>query len=193
MRSKGRISLHFVLLIVIVLLIHAKGITQITTPALKADTSFKNNVGFGLSYGIMLQRPANFWGGTISYTRSLPKRFSITTSLAFDQENDRSNTENSPYDEITNTFNIMATANYFISRKWSVSTGIAKGIIDDGNSSKQFEFTDGNWATGISFGYALPDFPFWNRESLNISGALEYNITKNEFMLSIDLGFGISY
>ena len=78
---------------------------------------------------------------------------------------------------IINTFSFVTTLSYSLTSKISVTTGLGKGFMDDGNSSKSFLFTNGDFSTGIAIGYTLPDVPNIQRELIGLSASYEYNIT----------------
>ena len=61
---------------------------QITSPALKSDTIFKNNLGVSISKGAVFDKEATFGGLSVGYVRVLNEKWSISPSLSFDQEND---------------------------------------------------------------------------------------------------------
>ena len=56
--------------------------------------------------------------------------------------------------------------------------------MDDDHVPKNLNWVNGDWATGITLGYNLPDFPSWSRDSFAISSSLEYNFNKSEFSFS---------
>ena len=163
--------------------------SQMHTPSISIDSTFRHSASFGPSYGVMLERPADYWGLSMAYAYKLNGPFVLSPSIAYDQEIDRSNADK----KVVNTFSLLATVSYFVSRRFSLTGGFAKGISDDDNEGKRLQWVNGDWNTGISLGYSLPDFPFWTRDSFIISGSFEYNLTKNEFSVSFDLTFGISW
>lgn len=170
----------------IVLCIDAQA--QITVPSFPKDTNFINSIGIGPSYGRMLQRNADFIGASLGYSRKINDQWVWTGSLAYDQE--------TPYSvdtKIINTFTAIGTISYFLDKHWGLTTGLAKGITDDDNVNRQMDFVNGDWSTGISLSYNLPDYPFWSRDAFTVSSSLEYNLTQQEFSWSVDFVMGISW
>ena len=164
-------------------------IGQIRAPSYVPDSPYKHSISAGPSIGAFTHRDAYFWGVSVGYAYKLNGPWAISPSLAYDQEIEQQNDQTNKID----TYTFLATVSYFITPKWSLTTGLAKGFADDDNQTRQLDFVDGDVSTGISVGYSLPDFPFWTRESFSISGAYEYNITKNEFSVSLDLVIGLSW
>jgi len=71
---------------------------------------------------------------------------------------------------------------YSVGNRWSVGSGIGKGFIDDSNPEGKLEFNDGDWSTGITFGYR------WG-EHIGSSLNAEYNLSRSEYLLSFDLSW----
>lgn len=164
------------------------GVAQITVPSFPKDTNFINSIGIGPSYGRMLQRNADFIGASLGYSRKINDRWVWTGSLAYDQE-----TPYSGDSKIINTFTAIGTISYFIDKHWGLTTGLAKGLSDDDNVSREMQFVNGDWSTGISLSYNLPDYPFWSRDAFTVSSSLEYNFTQQEFSWSVDFVMGVSW
>lgn len=162
---------------------------QIYGPAALKIDEYKHVVSFGGSYGVMLERPADFWGLTAGYAYQLSGPWALSPSLTYDKETDRS--KDNP--GVTNTFTFIGTISYFLTEKFSLTTGLAKGFLDDDNPERKIKGVNGDWSTGLAFGYNLPDFPFWARDSYGLSAALEYNMTKAEFSFSVDLTIGLAF
>lgn len=160
---------------------------------MKYDTPFRNNLGVSVSYGLVLDKQADFWGLSTSYVRLINEKWSIAVSLAYDQENDQTQSGADPNGKITNSFTFIGSITYSLAPNFSLTTGLSKGFLDDSNTSKNLSLTDGDWGTGIAAGYILPIFNNWKRAAFNLSPALEYNISSNEWTVSLDLGYGISF
>ena len=165
------------------------GSAQINAPAIRMDSTFKNCLNFGPSFGVMLDRNAQYWGLSLGYSRLIKSKWALTPAVAYDQEFDYTTTEGG----IINTFTFMATATYFLNQYWSVTSGLAKGIVDDDNSTKSLLWVNGDISTGLSIGRSIPNFAFWSRDSFAVSSAIEYNFSKQEFSFSIDLVAGLSW
>ena len=163
--------------------------TQIYSPAALKIEEYRHAVSIGGSYGVMLARPADFWGLTAGYAYQLSGPWALSPSLAYDKETDRS--KDNP--GTTNTFTFVCTISYFATEKFSLTTGLAKGFMDDDNPEKKIKGINGDWSTGLALGYNLPDFPFWARDSYGLSTSIEYNFTKAEFNFSVDLSIGLAF
>ena len=163
---------------------------QISAPAINRDVAFRNSVGVGVSVGSPYQRDAYFWGLTADYTRVIGLPWSVTASITFDQEHEQP--EGAPK-TVVNTFTFVATINWSGTHWVTLTTGLGKGFLDDDNPAKRLELTNGDWSTGLAVGISLPDLPFTVRDAFTLSVAWEYNFTKNEPILSTDLGASWSF
>lgn len=162
---------------------------QIHAPAIASHKGHNSTIGGGISSGFMVERDAYFYGGTLDYSKYINDLFTATTSLTFDQEKEKMETHNS----FVNTFTFIGAVSYSFSKSMVVSTGLAKGFADDDNLGKKIVFTNADWSTGISFGYSFPKINRSKNKTYTISSSLEYNITKSEFSISVDLGIGFSF
>ncbi len=144
-------------------------------------------MGVGVSAGGVVERDAIFWGFTLDYARRTSNRLVVSGSVAWDRETE--SFTNKP-DNTVRSYTAVGTLSYLLTERMSLTTGLGKGFADDDNSGKAMQFTNGDLSTGIVFGYAMDGFPFFARDSVSISAAYEYNIDKNETMISIDLAFG---
>ena len=113
----------------------------------------------------------------MDYTRVLSPRWSTTVTLAFDRETEQ---RDSRPDSVVDTYTLIWVANYALTDRWGVSTGLAKGILDNDNPMRDLEWVDGDWATGLAAALAIS-------KRINWSFALEYNLSKNEPSVSTDL------
>ena len=179
----------FILIVAFTIGVSLKSFAQITPSVFPESGLYNNTISFGPSYGVMLDRNAQFWGLSLGYAYKFKGPWAISPSVAYDQEFDFSKSET----QIVNTFTFIGTITYYLNPKWSLTTGIAKGFLDDDHVPKSLKWVNGDWATGITVGYSLPDFPFWSRDSFAISSSLEYNFNKNEFSFSLDLVIGVSW
>lgn len=162
---------------------------QLHAPAIASHKGHNSTIGWGISSGIILQRNAYFLGGTLDYSKYINDNFTVTTSLTYDQEREKTKA----IDNTTNTFTIIGSVSYTLSKSMVVSTGLAKGFADDDNNEKNIMFANADWSTGVSFGYAFPKINQSQNKIYSISSSLEYNITKSEFSISVDLGIGFSF
>lgn len=160
---------------------------QIAAPPRPAE-DYRNSVSAGLSIGEINGRDADFWGWTIDYNRSLTDRWTSALSLTWDRE-----TENGTPDIKVTTYTLVGTVSYNLSERISLTTGIGKGVADDSNAQRRMRITDGDWSTGIAVGFALPGLPLFVRDSVVLSVAYEYNVSRKETSVSADLGIGWSF
>lgn len=175
--------------IILLLIMSTSVYGQIHAPAIASHKGHDATIGGGISSGLMLQRNAFFYGGTIDYSKYINDLFTATASMAYDQERDKTEVNKS----IVNTFTFIGSMSYALSKSVVVSTGLAKGFADDDNKAKNISFTNADLSTGISFGYAFPKINQSQNKTYSISTSLEYNITKSEFSVSVDLGIGFSF
>ena len=164
---------------------------QISAPAINRDAVFDNSVGLGVSVGTPYTRDAYFWGLSADYVRVIKLPWSVAASIMFDREHDKP--QGDP-ETVVNTFTFALTVNWSAARWATLTTGLAKGFLDDDNPNQRLEFiTNGDWSTGLSLGISLPDLPFTVRDAFTLSAAWEYNLTKREPILSVDLGASWSF
>lgn len=149
-----------------------------------------NGVGFGVSYGEQNDRNADFWGWSAEYSRVVHPRWVLAASIAWDEETER--TVDSP-DKVVRSFTATGTVSYLLTERFTLTTGLAKGIANTDNSSRSMKFAGGDLNTGIAIGYGLPAFPAESPYSLGISLAYEYNISAKETAVSMDLTIGFSF
>jgi len=169
------------------MLVHISPATaQVSAPPIPKDVN-SNSVGVGISAGTVVERDANFWGFTLDYARRTSDRLVISGSVTWDRETE---TFTSKPDNTVNTYTAVGTISYLLNERMSLTTGLGKGFADDDNPDQSMRFTNGDLSTGIVFGYATEGFPFFARDSVSLSAAYEYNIDKNETMISFDLAFG---
>ena len=171
----------------------AEGVThagaQISAPAISRSDSLRNYVGGGASIGTHYNQEDNyFWGLTADYGRRLGPLWSVSSSLAFDQEHDRPPTGPKT---VVNTFNLVVAINATVTRWLTLTTGVGKGFLDDDNPDQKLKFTDGDWATGLAAGILLPKPPF--SDAWNLSVAWEWNLTKKAPSVSSDLAVSWSF
>jgi len=167
-----------------------KAAAQVSTPSFSREPGFKQAVSFGASVGSPYLRDAYFWGLTADYTRLIAPSWTVTISLAYDQEHERlANDKRS----VVNTLGLVTVVNYNLTTWVAATAGVGKGFLDDDNSTTTLRLTDGDWGAGVAFGLSLPYQPFSGHGSLGLSGAWEYNLTKKEPQVSFDLSFGWSW
>ena len=97
---------------------------QIYSPASLKVEEFRHVVSVGGSYGAIFERPADFWGLTAGYAYQISGPWALSPSIAYDKEYDRSKDSNS----ITNTFTFIGTISYFVSEKFSLTTGLGQRL-----------------------------------------------------------------
>ncbi len=151
---------------------------------------FQNAAAFGLSYGVMNQRDADFWGWSVEYSRQLRGPWIGAVSVMWDRETEE--ISGAPDSEV-DTYTAAATITYALSEKISLTTGLGKGFADTDNPSQSMKFTSGDLSTGIVIGYSTPGLRHLARDSVAFSLAYEYNFDKEETMVSFDVAFGWSF
>lgn len=162
---------------------------QIAAPA-RPQGSYENSVALGLSYGTVNQRDADFWGGSVEFSRKVRGPWIGAAAIMWDRETEQLAGEP---DQRTDTFTASATIAYALTDKISLTTGLGKGFADTDNPSQSMKFTNGDLSTGIVLGYSTPGLTHLTRDSVTFSLAYEYNIDRDETSLSIDVGFGWSF
>ena len=163
---------------------------QIKSPVINVQEGYKSSFGGGVSYGINFNRDADFWGFAMDYSTLLGGKFAFISSLSFDQETETISQTNL---KIVNTFTLVVGFSYLITDRLTVTTGLGKGFLDDGNDVKKLQFTNGDLGTGLVFGYVFPDLFKNNRYVLSFSTSFEYNMSQSEYTNSYDLGIGYSF
>ena len=144
----------------------------------------KSFVSIAASYGQVFQRDAWFYGFSGEYSRRLNKLpIGLAGSFMWDQEKDIKK------NIVVSTFTAALTGSYLISERWSVGTGLGKGIIDTDNTQKNYKFTNGDWSTAIFFSYQIP---LTLKSSIGLATSYEYNMSANETSFSIDISYGFS-
>ncbi len=156
----------------------------------RPQSGYENAVSFGPSIGAMFDRDAWFWGASTAYGRVWSDRWSSDVSLAWDRETER---RAAAGDKVVETFTGIVSANYALTPKLALGTGLSKGIADDDNPAHSMSFADGDWGTGVIFSYAAPRFPGLPRSSIICSFSFEYNITQDEYSISLDLTLAYSF
>ncbi|MBB6462698.1 hypothetical protein [Flammeovirga kamogawensis] len=145
----------------------------------------KNTIGFASSYGEQLDRNAYFYGFSLDYGRRIKDSpFSIGTVLMWDNE-----IEKKEIIEENATFSVAVTVSYAITKKWSIGTGIGKGVMENDNPQKEYQWVNGDWSTGIISSYQFN----LGGKVFNVSASYEYNITQKETSFSIDLGYVLPF
>ncbi len=131
----------------------------------------------------MLERNAEFYGFSAEYNRRINKLpIGLAGSMMWDRETDHD------AERVVETFTAAITASYLLGKRFSLGSGLGKGIMDRNDSDKRYKFTDGDWVTAVFGGYQLP---LSERIALGLSLSYEYNISAKETSLSIDLVFGL--
>lgn len=162
---------------------------QIGSPARPAP-SYKNAASFGLSYGIQNDRNATFWGWSADYSRDLGSRWFFGAALAWDEDTE---TFDDRPDKVVETYTVIATISYGITRHLAITTGFGKGFADTDNPAGAMRFTNGDLGTGIALGWSTQGPARSSRDSISVSAAFEYNIAQNETSVSFDINYGWSF
>lgn len=163
---------------------------QVHTPNINVDLGGGQSIGAGVSYGFIWKRKAEFVGATLDYSKMINDKFVFFSSLAFDSEVERFEAKPS---ETVNTFSLVLAGSYLLLENVTLTTGFAKGFLNDSNPQNTLKFADADLGTGLAVGY-FPPITFKNKRlGLSISSALEYNITGKEFSTSFDLGISYTF
>lgn len=162
---------------------------QIGSPP-RPVAGYKNSAAFGLSYGVINTRDADFWGWSVEASRQLGGRWFAAASIMWDSETEK--VAAAPDPEV-DTFTAAMTISYSLNKRLAISTGLGKGFADTDNPSGSMRFTNGDLSTGIVLGLSTPGSRRFERDSIAFSVAYEYNITQNETSLSFDVAFGWSF
>lgn len=105
----------------------------------------------------------------------------ISCSVMWDEEREKN--------RIIGTYSIASCLGYKTNRKWSIATGLGKGIIGNENEKRRYNLINGDWSTGINSTY---NFLLFTKQ-FSLTSALEYNITQKEYSFSIDLNFTLPW
>ena len=177
---------HFILALLLFPLV---GHAQFATPP-RPQEDYLNAAGFGLSYGAVNERDADFWGWSVEFSRKLRGPWIGAVAVMWDRESEE---VPGARDKEVESFTASATISYSITDRISLTTGLGKGFADTNNPSQSMKFTNGDWVTGIVVGYATSGFQRWDRDSISYSVAYEYNLKNNETSVSFDVSFGWSF
>ena len=149
----GRLSVSVCVALALVLALAGRVEAQLANRPLPAP-GFTNSFGFGASYGEMLRREAWFWGLSLDYGRLLGERWAGNAALTWDRESKETGAD-------VETYSLVATVSWVITRRFSLATGLAKGLADDDNIEGRMRFANADLGTGISLGISLPELRFW--------------------------------
>lgn len=148
---------------------------------------YRHSLGYGPSVGWNLTKDAWFWGASTDYGYSLNETWSLGVALTFDQETE---SRTAQPDKKVNTFSGQGTVTWHPNEVVALTTGFAKGFLDDDNPRQQWKFNDGDLGTGLSVGF---DWPWTTDRAVFLSGTFEYNITQSEFAVSFDAGISLAF
>jgi len=175
-----------VAIVAVVLSAFADAEAQISTPP-RATADYVNALGIGVSYGEQNEQDADFWGWSADYSRKLNTRWVAGLSLAWDEQTERF--VNRP-DSVVRTYTLIGSVSYNLTARFSLTTGLGFEIADDDNASGTMKFRNGDVATGLVAGYG---WPLSDRYSVGMSLSYEYNMSKNDTSISVDVSLGWSF
>ena len=176
-------------LAVFALLIFDTANAQISAPTAVSQDRV-NGISFGLSYGEHNDKDADFWGWSLGYSRVVGPRWVLAAAITWDEETER---KTGQANTVVKAFTAVGTVSYLLSDSFTLTTGLAKGIANDENSSRSMKFKGGDVSTGLAVGYNLPVFAPNSRYSLGLSLSYEYNISEKQTSASADISLGWSF
>ncbi|NME70314.1 hypothetical protein [Flammeovirga aprica] len=138
-----------------------------------------NSFSFSVSRGVNMTNDNPFYGFSIDYSRAIKNTpFSTGVAMMWDEEKDK----NRYLQNVT----VAYMVGYKINDRWSIGSGIAKGFLNNENERQEYQFSDGDWSTGLAGTYVLKVTP---KHAISITSSLEYNITQKEYCFSVDLNY----
>ena len=144
------------------------------------DSQLVNSFSVGASIGTPYEKEdAEFWGLSVDYSRTLSANWSASASLTFDQATTR---QTGRPTKVVNSFAAVLLANYALSPRWSLTTGLSQDFLDDDNADGELRFKLGDVGTGLAIGVAFPN-------SVGLSFAWEWNISESEPSVSLDISY----
>ena len=144
-------------------------------------------VGTALSYGVIVERDADFWGTSLNFAHAIEEDWGFAWSIAFDRETEQMMTGAR---KTVDSFTAIITPYYVVTDWLTISAGFGKGFADNDNPVRSLRFTEGDWATGGALGF---DLFTRDRFSVGLDTSLEYNLSEKEWSLSWDIGCSISF
>ena len=173
--------MRWALLILVLFLVSGTAEAQF---AIRPVTSDKpNELGFGISYGVKLDKDALFWGYAPDYVRVLGGKWLLNISLAYDEDTEIKNGT----EAVTETWTPAVLFGYQLGSRLALGAGFGHGVIEnkDGAGWTSVKFGDDLTAAG-AFAVSL-----WSkgRHGLSLSVSLEYNISDSQPSVSTDLGY----
>ena len=123
------------LLIVFALLFFDTANAQISAPTAVSQDRV-NGVSFGVSYGEHNDKDADFWGWSLGYSRVVGPRWVLAAAITWDEETER---KTGQVNTVVKAFTAVGTVSYLLSDSFTLTTGLAKGIANDENSSRSMK------------------------------------------------------
>ena len=145
-----------------------------------------NTLSVSASYGENFTKNAWFYGFSGDYGRRLKNLpVGVGASFMWDEETPRNSNNRSE-----RTFTLAVTGSYLLTDRFSTGGGLAKNIIKDDNPERKYEWVNGPWIAGLFFNGIAFDF---GNSYLSSMITFEYNITDDEFSISIDISYGLLF
>ena len=148
---------------------------------------FSNELGFGVSYGVKLNKDARFFGYAPDYVRVLSEKWLLNVSFAYDKDTEFKKDSK----EVTESWTPSIMIGYQLNTRLAVGVGLGHGLIEN---------KDGGGWTSVKLGKDLTvataiATSLWSkgRHGLSLSVSYEYNISEKAPSISTDLGYSWAF
>jgi len=149
---------------------------------------YTNTFGTAVSGGVFLDKDAVFWGFSVDYSNVIKENWIISISFGYDKEfSNKKNEEES----VVNTLTPSLAIGYSLNKRIAIGVGVGKGLFDDDNDHKSFQF---NKNGGLTLGL-IGVYSFYQKgpHSFDVSGGIERGLSTPETDITLELGYGYSF
>ena len=149
---------------------------------------YSNTFGTAVSGGVFLDKDAVFWGFAVDYSKVIKENWIINISFGYDKEFSKKKDQE---ESVVNTLTPSLAIGYALNRRIAMGLGLGKGIFDDDNDDKHFQFNkNGGWTIGL-----IGVYSFYQKgpHSFDISGGIERGLSSPETDLTLEFGYGYSF
>ncbi|MCK5677836.1 MAG: hypothetical protein KAH72_05110 [Flavobacteriaceae bacterium] len=149
---------------------------------------YSNTFGTAVSGGVFLDKDAVFWGFAVDYSKVIKENWIINISFGYDKEFSKKKDQE---ESVVNTLTPSLAIGYALNRRIAMGLGLGKGIFDDDNEDKHFQFNkNGGWTIGL-----IGVYSFYQKgpHSFDISGGIERGLSSPETDLTLEFGYGYSF